>query len=618
MPLQIKDNGVKKSLIFDMSRLNNYVEKSSFKLDSWPEMIDYCADANFAIKFDMKKYYYQIKLDPAEYKYYGFKYQMLDGEPERYFVWKSLPYGYTRAPYIAREIMKPLIAKWRRIGGRIVVFYDDGMSVHKDHDTLMALSVQMQCDLLNAGLIPGIEKCTWQPAVNIDWNGLHFDFREKIVSILGKRIEKTLTLIDLMLNKFPTFTYREVAKLVGTIISMASVFEGVSQLFTRNMQTFVNIRHCEDRNWDAIISAEYTGLYTSMYEELLFWKTNLVKQNSRSFIRKRPEWIGWTDASDYACGGLVVHLKNNNENIPLTADNLILNHNNAYMNLRRGTRALAESYPWSHRKYTVRGPYDLDMANVDESLVCYRSFSPLEVATDSNERELLAISRVVQAVCNKVAGSVFTIHTDNTNAAIICTKGSPKPRLNKHAAKIASIGIKYDFKINVVWVPRTLNNVADYISVLRDYTDYSIKQCYYDIICADFDIYPEVDLFASDYNTKVCKFFSLTYCPGTIGVNSFNYDWSQYGVGWIFVPPPMILRCINHMRIVQSAALVLIPQWKTSCFYPVFTDLETSGVAKRKKVFSGRDMFKLGQDVGSYFGPDYSGYIEVWFIDYRC
>jgi hypothetical protein len=185
MPLQIKDNGVKKSLIFDMSKLNNYVQKSSFKLDSWPEMIDYCADANFAIKFDMKKYYYQIKLDPAKYKYYGFKYQMLDGEPERYFVWKSLPYGYTRAPYIAREIMKPLIAKWRRIGGRIVVFYDDGMSVHKDHDTLMALSVQMQCDLLNAGLIPGIEKCTWQPAVNIDWNGLHFDFREKIVSILG-------------------------------------------------------------------------------------------------------------------------------------------------------------------------------------------------------------------------------------------------------------------------------------------------------------------------------------------------------------------------------------------------------------------------------------------------
>jgi hypothetical protein len=62
LPLQIKDNGTKKSLIFDMSKLNDYVKKSSFKLESWPEMLDYCMDANFAIKFDMKKYYYQVML----------------------------------------------------------------------------------------------------------------------------------------------------------------------------------------------------------------------------------------------------------------------------------------------------------------------------------------------------------------------------------------------------------------------------------------------------------------------------------------------------------------------------------------------------------------------------
>jgi hypothetical protein len=306
MPLQIKDNGTKKSLIFDMSKLNDYVLKSSFKLESWPEMLDYCMDAQYAIKFDMKKYYYQIKLSPDEYTYYGFAFQMADGEPERYFIWKSLPYGYTRAPYIAKELMKPLIAKWRRLGGRIVVFYDDGMSVHKDYHTLMALGVQMQCDLLNAGLIPGIEKCSWQPVVNIDWNGLSFDFKQMQISILEKRIAKALTLIDTMILKFPDFTYREVAKLVGTLISMASVFVGVSQIFTRNMQTFVNIRHCDEQDWDEKISADYGGLYAAMYDELLFWKRNLRSQNSRDFVQRRPKWIGWTDASDYACGGFVV------------------------------------------------------------------------------------------------------------------------------------------------------------------------------------------------------------------------------------------------------------------------------------------------------------------------
>jgi hypothetical protein len=172
------------------------VQKSSFKLESWPEMLDYCIDANLAIKFDLKKYYYQIKLDETECQYYGFAYSMVDNEPVQYFIWKSLPYGYTRAPFIARELMKPLISKWRRLGGRVIVFYDDGMAVHKNNETLTALAVQMQCDLFNAGMIPRIEKCVW--------HGLHFDFVSKTLSILDRRIVKLKNIIDDMLSKFPT------------------------------------------------------------------------------------------------------------------------------------------------------------------------------------------------------------------------------------------------------------------------------------------------------------------------------------------------------------------------------------------------------------------------------
>jgi hypothetical protein len=65
-----------------------------------------------------------------------------------YFVWKTMPYGYTRAPYIARQLMKPLIANWRRLGAYVVVFYDDGMAVALDCNYLSKLSLQMQCDLL--------------------------------------------------------------------------------------------------------------------------------------------------------------------------------------------------------------------------------------------------------------------------------------------------------------------------------------------------------------------------------------------------------------------------------------------------------------------------------------
>jgi hypothetical protein len=60
MPLQVKDTGEKKALIYDMSVLNEYVEKSTFKLEGWEEMFNYSTSANYATKFDLKKFYREI------------------------------------------------------------------------------------------------------------------------------------------------------------------------------------------------------------------------------------------------------------------------------------------------------------------------------------------------------------------------------------------------------------------------------------------------------------------------------------------------------------------------------------------------------------------------------
>jgi hypothetical protein len=250
-----------------------------------------------------------------------------------------------------------------------------------------------------------------------------------------------------------------------------------------------------------------------------------------------PKWIGWTDASDYACGGMIVALKHVRNSIPITADNLLLNHQNAYINLLKRTRSLTGNWPWHGVSHTVRGDYDLDMDNVDETVICFKSFTPYESAKDSNERELIGIELIVKCMTEKLERTVITLHTDNMNAAVICTKGSTKPRLNKYAVAIAKLAQSKSVKINVIWIPRILNYVADYISVLMDFMEYSIKQCHFDSICSGFGIRLDIDLFASDYNKKCEKFFSLTYSPGTVGVDAFNYDWSQYGIGWVFVPP---------------------------------------------------------------------------------
>jgi hypothetical protein len=216
LPLQIKESPDKTALIYDMSRLNSYVQQSKFKLESWPEMFYYAQDSEFAIKYDMKKFYHQIQIHNDFQKFFGFKYDMGTGK-ESYFVWRTMPYGYTRAPFIARQLMKPLIGKWRQLGAKTVVFYDDGMAVSDSYEYLTKLSLQMQCDLLRAGLVLGAKKCDWEPVKIIDWNGFTFDFVRKGIAIKADRIQKFKLNNKVLMDKWPGVTFREVAQCTGRL-----------------------------------------------------------------------------------------------------------------------------------------------------------------------------------------------------------------------------------------------------------------------------------------------------------------------------------------------------------------------------------------------------------------
>jgi hypothetical protein len=197
MPLQVKVSTAKNSLIYDMTALNAYVNTNKFSLEGWPE----------------------------------------------FFVWTTLPFGYTRAPYIVRHLIKPLISKWRSLGASCVVFYDDGMCVDDSATNLQKMSLQIQCDLLRAGLLLGVEKCSWLPVQQLDWNGLRFDFVKSGIEILPDRVQKLKNQAVELIAAWPRVTYRDVARFVGRVVSMAPVFQGLVTIRTKMCQTFVNIRN---------------------------------------------------------------------------------------------------------------------------------------------------------------------------------------------------------------------------------------------------------------------------------------------------------------------------------------------------------------------------------------
>ena len=580
MPLQVKETAAKKSLIFDMSALNAYVHTNSFKLEGWEEMFEMSKTATCGIKFDLKKFYHEIDLAPSEYHYYGFAFPYGPCNTNTYFVWTTLPYGYTRAPFIARSLMKPLIAHWCRLGASVCVFYDDGMAVAADPLRFKQLSLKMHCDLLRAGLVPGAQKCLWTPQPIIDWNGLTFNFHDKVLKIMPHRISATLATLQNALDSWPALTFREVARAVGKIVSMKPVYGGLVQIRTKMLQTFVNIRHFQNLGWDQLIRADYGPLYTEAYDEILFWQQFLATHNTRKFIQPAPTWLAWTDASEVAIAGFAVELAGIHPPC-FSADNWLLADRDRYTVTRHCASLQMDALPWSGVTNMVyRDKHDLNPAQVVWSLICHRNLQLTEKVMDSNARELIAIIYFLASALPHVAGKTITLHTDNMNAAIIGTSGSNKPRLNSYAVLIANICTTNNINLHIVWIPRDINNIADFLSKTIDYEDYQITNLFYNSICTDFGCTPTVDLFANNNNAKAKKIFSLTYCPGTMGVDAFNYDWGKNGLNWIFPAPRLILRVLRHLQLTGAEGLLLVPQWKTSYFYPILSDFAKTKLLK--------------------------------------
>jgi hypothetical protein len=234
---------------------------------------------------------------------------MVEGGPHEYFVWATMPYGYTRAPFIAKTLMKPLVSTWRKMGRKIVVFYDDSMAVGNEKTELKKQALQIQCDLLRAGLVPGVKKCIWNPSKVLEWNGLIFDFEKGGISVMNHRMGHTTEKIKNILGKVAKSNISRSCTIPRTIKLNAPSAWGEATLRSKMLQTFINIRHFQESQWEKQISSDFPALFEKGKDELKFWQKNIEKMNFRPFHEPNPNCLGWVDASDSAVGGILVVLK---------------------------------------------------------------------------------------------------------------------------------------------------------------------------------------------------------------------------------------------------------------------------------------------------------------------
>ena len=604
LPLSVAVRPEKNSLIHDESPLNIYVDKSKFKLDGWDHMFEFAKYSNFGIKFDLKKFYFHIEIHDEYKKYFGFSYP-IKGKTV-YFIWNVLPYGYTKAPYIAKHLIKPLVSNWRHKGFQVSVFFDDGFCVSSSYDELMKFSVQIQSDLIKAGLIPGLEKCVWVPSTSLSWNGLFWNFKEKELKIIDRRIASLLDELKSVASSWPNVSFRNVSKVIGMLISMYPVLCGKEQLFSRYMQTFVNIRNYHDLSWDSVICSDFAPLFVKAKSEIDFWIKNINFFNKRPFLCKPPKVLAWCDASSHAIGGIAIKMnETSNRKIFQLDDCLqVVQGNSAkhwHVDLVHHAMNFVKKWPefGTCEKYTFH----------------HRMLLENEKAMDSNERELMAVKGLIYGSKSMLSNNCLTVHVDNQNVETVLRKGSGKIRLHRYATEIFDFCIKNSIELNVVSIPRSINRFADMLSKSFDLEDYSVSEEFFNMAQSVSGVKCNIDRFANNFNCKLSVFNSSSFCIGTSGVDCFNYMWSPPFVNWLFLPPSLILRTINKLKFDKGIGLLITPEWKSALYYPYLLKLKLDPNVLVWS-FDGKNIFNRGMDPSSHFGPEFNCSVNLWLIDF--
>ena len=112
---------------------------------------------------------------------------------------------------------------------------------------------------------------------------------------------------------------------------------------------------------------------------------------------------------------------------------------------------------------------------------------------------------------------------DARNLLGILNRGSPRLKLNALARELFWYGLEHRITLNVGWVPREQNTLADELSKMLILDDFMLSRAVFRRLEDRFGSH-SVDLFASGNNCQYAKFYSLHWCKGSVGVNAFAFD----------------------------------------------------------------------------------------------
>jgi hypothetical protein len=485
-------------VIFNLKTLNKSVAYYHFKMDTLETAIRLMTPCCFMTSIDLKDAYYSVPIAPEHQKYLKFMWR------DQLYAFTCLPMGLTSSPRIFTKILKPVFATLRsKFGHSCLGYIDDSLNLEDSYTEAERATLHAVELLISLGFMIHPEKSIVTPTQIIEFLGFVLNSILMIVKLTDRKAAKILNLCLLFCHKDKAFTIREVASLIGSLISSCPGVE-YGRLHYRSIERDkINALKSNNGNFEAKMFLSGDSL-----EELHWWIGN-VQLAYRNIQHGSPDTVIFTDASQLGWGA---HIQN----------------------------GMRTSGIWSASE-TAKHINILELLAVKLSLM-----SLLADQTGSHVR-IMSDNTTVVCYINDMGGS----------------KSSERNRLAK---SIWYWAIARNIWLSAAHVPGAKNVSADELSRhFNLQLEWKVSASVFQKISACFGS-PEIDLFASRITALLPDYVSWKPDPMAKYIDAFQIDWKQFSF-YAFPPFCLISRCVQKIVQEQATGILIIPLWPSQAYF---------------------------------------------------
>ena len=270
-------------IIFDLSELNKFIQKLSFKMGSYHSIMSLIARGDFFISIDLSDAYHAFAIHPFFQRFLTFIFLNI------YYQYTCLPQGLTSAPRIFTKVVKTILVYFRSFAIKIAAWLDDFLLAASSAELVKSQADFAICTFQELGFIPNLEKSELTPVQKINHVGLVWDSVSYSVSIPEGKI------LDIQAKCRTALSSRVSIRFLKSILGSLKFFRWgcpIATLHYRALQRSVNFFLARGLSYDSKIS-----LSEEARDDLDWWTSCSLSLPSRTLSPFSADLVLTSDAS---------------------------------------------------------------------------------------------------------------------------------------------------------------------------------------------------------------------------------------------------------------------------------------------------------------------------------